>query len=671
MFLLPVNVLAVTRDEYNDALANVSISAATTYSSDFVYSYYWGGSPSNPTNMSSTLDKWLKDAYQGIKTKDGYVYGTTKNNAGIKGTFTSKFPVYCATFVKLMVYHASSGQATFNYGSNDSYERISINELRRGDIIDFDSHIAIFLDNGNDSDPNTFHVAEASSKVQIRTIYRSDLETGWRIKDSALAKLSDSIITASYDFHDRLDDYSPIISSVKEIDGTNKVQIVATDYKHYDLIERSDLLEPESSGIVAYQITTSNVPTAWKKVVKTDVLDVQEEVTANGKYYVYILDIGGNITTKEVNFTKLSIDKEYPTLGNFSYDSNGTSVKVTITGATDNKGIKEYRYYLNNKLIGNSKDNTYLIENLSRNMLYSFYYEVVDNSNNVSKSMTYNIETELDAIDIEVSDEELYLIKDETYKLEPKVIIDSNNYKIKYQSSNENIVKVEDGLLKGINTGEAIITIFVGQTKKDVKVKISPYPIIFDLYDLPTFYIGKEYNIEIPTVPHGEIDIINSKLPDGLYFSDNKIKGIPENNTAGEYEITFHAKTKDAESIKKYSLFVKYDIEIKNKSFKQAVLNNFYSEKIDINYPANISMVDGELPNGLEIVNGQIQGTPTKIGRYKFTLKTEYLNSTFEKEYTITVSKYSIYDYMIILGIILLGVIIFLIIKNNKKTRKV
>lgn len=673
LFLLPINTYAVTREEYNDAVANVSISAATTYVDDFQYSYVWGGSPSNPTNMGYKLNEGMKNAFQGIKTKSGYVYGTRKDDAGIKGSYANKFPVYCLTFVKIMVYHASNGKATFNYGDNDSYEKISVSELKRGDIIDFASHIAIFLDDGNDNKTDTFRVAEASAKAQVRTISRSDIETGWRIKDSALQKLDYSEITSSYDFHDRLDDYAPIINTVSEIENTNRVKINATDYKHYDLEDKSDVLEPESNGIVAYQITKSaNVPaTDWKTVNKTNVLDIETEVDGNGTYYVFVKDVGGNVTTKTINLTKIYVDKELPNLGEFTYEGLENSIKVAITGAKDNIGIKEYRYYLNKELVNSSKDSSYEFKNLLTNKTYNFYYEVVDNSGNVVKSQEYEIETEIDAKSIELASEEVYLVIDETYTLEPKVEIASEKYHIKYKSSDSSIASVSDnGVIRGIKVGRVKIIVSVGKTKKEVEVKVSPYNIIFDLYDLPTAYVDLEYEILMKTNPDSEISIGNSKLPKGLTFTNNTLKGIPEESTSGTYEIVFHAKNNEAEAIKKYVLYVKYNVEIKNEKLNKAYVNKEYNELINVNYPSSLSISSGSLPDGLKLVDNKIKGIPTKAGEYNFTIKADYMDSTSEREYIIIVSKYSIYEYLLFGGIIAVLVVVSVLIIKNMKMKK-
>ena len=301
----------VTREEYNNAVANVSIDTANKYQDDFVYSYFWGGTPDNPVSYSYKLNEGMRNAFKGIKTESGYIYGTMKTKAGIQGSYTNKFPVYCLTFVKIMVYHASNGQASFDYGNKDSYEKIKVSELRRGDIIDYKSHIAIFLDDGGDDNNSTWHVAEASSKVQERIIKRDDVEGAFRIKDSVLLTLDPNSINSSYDFHDRLDDAPPVIDSVEEISNSNKIRIKATDYKKYELIKRSDILEPESNGIVAYQVTSSSTKptTDWKNVSKTTILNIEETVSGNGTYYVYVKDVGGNVAVKQVNLSNIIVDK--------------------------------------------------------------------------------------------------------------------------------------------------------------------------------------------------------------------------------------------------------------------------------------------------------------------------------------------------------------------------
>ena len=654
IILLPINVLAVTRDEWNKAFAETSNDAATNYGNEFVYSFKWGGSPSNPVDKSSTLNEWLKSAKQGIKTKSGYIYASKKSEAGINGSFQNKFPVFCETFVKLMVYHASGGKVSYP----DDYETIKVSEIKRGDLIHFENHIAIYLDNANDSSNNTFTVVEASGSVHTKVISREP-DKGFRLKESALARLEYNTVMASYDFHDRLDDYAPVINSVNEVSGTNKIKISASDNKHYDLAEKSDVLEPENYGIVAYKVSkSSSIPTTdWKKIDKQTTINIEVEVEGNGTYYVFVKDVGGNVTSKQVNLTKIVVDKEKPSLGEVTFESKESSVVVKITGAKDDNGIKEYRYYVNSKLVNTSKESTYEIPNLSSGTTYNFYYEVVDNSDNVNKSQNYEISPEIDAKSVELSKTKVYIVKGNTYKILPKVEINSNNYHIKYKSSNESICTVTDGVVKGISPGTCEIEVAVGKTKATLTVKVSSVQIVYKTDELPVAYIGKEYDFSIETNPNSTITLVDSKLPDGLYLSGNSIKGTPKENTSGMYELNFLAKYNDSESERKYFLSVKYNIEFTTTKLPNAKLNKEYNQEIKANYPVLLSIKEGRLPSGLTFKDNIISGTPTEVGTFKFTVKATYMNSTSEMEYTIEVVESDFLFYLIIAMIIIIFII--------------
>ena len=668
MLIFPINIFAVTREEFNNAVSSVATNAATNYADEFVYSFYWGGSPSNPINYDYLLKDYVKQGFNGIKIERGYIYASQKRDAGIIGNFQNKFPVYCDTFVRLMVYHASGGKVLYD----TDYETINIKDIQRGDLIHFPNHIAIYLDDNYDTSEYTWRVAEASSKVQVRVI--SNLpDKAYRVKESSLSKLDYNTVMASSDFHDRLDDYAPIINNVIEISNTNKINIQATDYKKYELQQKSDILEPENNGIIAYQVTKNNiVPTTdWIKVNKTDNLNVETTVDSNGLYYIWVKDVGGNVAYTSVNLTKIVVDRELPTLGTFSYDALDTSILVTISDAKDNNGIKEYRYYLDNKLIKTSSNNSYEIKNLNTNNVYNFYYEVVDLNGNTNKSPVYQLTLETDALKIEVKEDKLYLVKGKTYELNPKVTIDSTNYKIKYSSSDNNIVQVSsDGVIKALNPGNATITISVGKTKATINVKVSSYQIIFNLMELPVAYINKEYDVLIDTNYDSTIELETS-LPNGLTLYNNKIVGIPKDNTSGSYDIIVHAKYLDSEEIRKYTLSIKYDIEILSASLKTGYLDNDYSEELKSNYDATFYIKEGNLPPGLSINKNKIEGIPKVSGTYKFTITAMYDNSIAEKELTIVIRNHNIFYYIeIALIIIAIGIIIYLSLNIKKSYKK-
>lgn len=537
----PLNVLAVTMQEYREAVAEVGRSAASTYSEEFFYSFYWGGTVDNPINMKSkTTDVWLKNAKNGYKSS-GYKYGSRKSDPGIKGSFTDRFAVFCESFVQLIVHHASNGAVSYP----SDYERIKVSEIQKGDLIHFPNHIAIFLDDANDNRQGTNTVAEASSKISVRVLENTP-DYGYRLKESALAKLNYLYVTSSYDFHDRLDDAIPVITNLSINSSNNTLKIQATDYKHYSLSSRSDFLEPENYGIAYYQITTSSsTPTNnWTKVTPTSNFSKEVPLSKNGTYYVWVKDVGGNITKKQINVSTLNFDKSGPSVGNLTYNINDFSIEVQVDGATDNSGIKEYRYYLNNQLIYSGQENKYLFNNLNSNQSYLFYYEVVDTKNNLSKSNEVNIKTSISAKSITLDSYHINLLKNKSYNLEPRVDINADSYIVKYKSDNLDVALVNGaGTIYAVNPGTANITISVGNTSIIAKVTVVKEELFFLTTILPNATIDEFYNQPIMTSVDANITFSYGKLPPGLSIENNKIVGIPTNNAQGEYQFTLIATT--------------------------------------------------------------------------------------------------------------------------------
>ncbi len=638
LLVIPNSVNAITREEYNNVMVKVGLSSATTYQDDFVYTYRWAGTPENPIDKMSLLNNYLAKAKQGIKIQSGYIYGSLKKEAGIQGSFKNKFPVYCGSYVHLLIYHVSGGRVTMN-----DYETIPVSQMKKGDLIHFKNHIAVYLDDGGDNSGYTWNVIEASGKVKTGICRQpTDGIEGFRIKESALSKLDYNTLFASYDYHDRLDDYSPIITSVQEVANTNKITIVATDYKHYDLSEHSDILEPENHGIVAYQVkTTSSIPTTdWKSVTKTDRLSVTHEVSGNGKYYVFVKDVGGNVTTKEVTLTKIVVDKAKPTLGTFSYEGRYKSLVVNVNNAKDNYGIKEYRFYINGKLVATTTNKTYEITSVEHNKIYSLYYEVVDIYGNINTSAIYEVSTQVDAASIEVDVNNLELLKGETFRLSPKISASSNNYVLSYKSSNEKVCTVDNnGLIKAIDSGNCNVSISVGNTTVKVNVKVTTIKVEFILKELPVSYVDEEYSVLIETNPQGVISLVDSKLPDGLVLEENYIKGKPTEKATGTHNIKVLSTYNDSKEEITYTLKVNYKVEIEDLALLEYNKDDEYNESILMNYPGKVTLKSGRLPKGLTIEDNTLSGIPTEEGEFTFILKGEYKDSTVEKKITITVKE--------------------------------
>lgn len=356
-FLPFVSHAMVTREEYNKAVLETSISATTTYTQEFVYSFFFDGTKDNPINVKDkTVNKWLDRARKGY-TSSGVTYGF-KNDPGPQKNFKNKFAVYCGSFVNLMVYHASGGVLNM-----DAYEEIKPSEVQPGDLIHFDkpdTHIAVYVNDGNDNNPNTFTLAHATGgKAQLQFVTRTP-DSALRIKSESLLKLDPNLINASYDFHDRLDDFAPIIVNIMQVGTEDKIRVVATDYKHYDLTPHDDLVEVENHGIDYYQVTTSSQTptTGWNKVDRVDYFDKEITINDEGTLYVWVKDAGGNVAHKAIFIPKIErIINDKPVI-TASIPTNSFVKEIDINiNIKDEDGISSYSVSKTHGGVFNSVDN--------------------------------------------------------------------------------------------------------------------------------------------------------------------------------------------------------------------------------------------------------------------------------------------------------------------------
>ena len=223
----------------------------------------------------------------------------------------------------------------------------------------------------------------------------------------------------------------------------------------------------------------------------------------------------------------------------------------------------------------------------------------------------------------------------------------------------------DNGLIKAINSGDCNITISVGKTNKIVSVKVSTYKIEYKLDKLPEAYIDNEYNVLIETNYDSKITIDKSVLPNGLVFNNNRITGVPKDNTNGEYNIRFISKYQNSESLKEYKLIVKYKLKFQSNSLKRAYINKMYDEELKLNYPGEVSLVKGSLPNGIKLVNNKLVGTPTEMGEYSFSLKVVYKNTEIVQNFVLKVSN-SMYMIFIVVIIIVIALLLYSIFKSKK-----
>ncbi|MCF8009331.1 MAG: carbohydrate-binding protein [Halanaerobiales bacterium] len=87
-------------------------------------------------------------------------------------------------------------------------------------------------------------------------------------------------------------------------------------------------------------------------------------------------------------------DQTPPTTpNNIKSEINPISAKLNWDNSNDDFGLKEYRIYLNNKLISKSNQSNYKINYLKPETKYNLYIEAIDYADNKSKSKSYDFIT--------------------------------------------------------------------------------------------------------------------------------------------------------------------------------------------------------------------------------------------------------------------------------------
>jgi len=87
-------------------------------------------------------------------------------------------------------------------------------------------------------------------------------------------------------------------------------------------------------------------------------------------------------------------DNSAPTSpSNLKIDVNPINAGIQWDNSNDDFGIKEYRIFLDNKLVGKTIQNNYILKNLMPETKYDIHIEVIDYADNVSKSKNKKFKT--------------------------------------------------------------------------------------------------------------------------------------------------------------------------------------------------------------------------------------------------------------------------------------
>lgn len=420
LLLFVPHTFAVTQKQLDvgQAIANFARDTAKNYSSDFIYTYKYNVDSEGEKKEETRVDGiYMTCNYLGIKYS-GLTFGDV-THPGINSRFESKFALYCAGYTKFSVYHALGALSPSNkyYVPNAKYEDlIPGDSIVIGDPSNYTGHVAIYVDDAEDDDPNTFRVAEAGGRLEGVQFKEYDLvkdnivfRSIRRVRPEVAETISYNILNSSTALYDKLDHTKPTVVSVNVKPKTGELNLIAQDSKPNHIENNSDvknavarrsiydpLEEPANSGIVAYQVTKSDVEptTNWISVEKTDSLNITtKSVGSNGTYYVWVLDVGGNTNYKDVLVSGVDFDTTPPTLGIPNIKEYDDRIVIEILGATDSSGISEYTFYLNGNEVITQSQNTYVYRNLQESTKYTLKYKIVDSVGNSAISQDIPITT--------------------------------------------------------------------------------------------------------------------------------------------------------------------------------------------------------------------------------------------------------------------------------------
>jgi PKD repeat protein len=183
----------------------------------------------------------------------------------------------------------------------------------------------------------------------------------------------------------------------------------------------------------------------------------------------------------------------------------------------------------------------------------------------------------------------------------------------------------------------------VGSDSKSFTVKIEmPQEPVIITSTLPNGVVGENYRKLFSTSAEYAKWSIEGNLPPGIeqYMEFGYIFGEP--TAVGSYTFTVKAENAAGSNTKTFTIIVSNEPqkpEIITITMPNGIIGERYSQWLEATEYAEWSRVSGNLPPGLRLdSDGEIYGTPTTAGTYKFTVRATNNAGSDTKEISITIS---------------------------------
>ena len=145
----------------------------------------------------------------------------------------------------------------------------------------------------------------------------------------------------------------------------------------------------DETGLEIYRGETPGGPYTFIDILAANKVTFNDKGLAKNKIYYYVVravnETGASAGSNEAT-VKTLVDNKPPTAPSaLKYTPNtATSVKLTWTASTDDKGVERYEIYVNGQKLYTSTTTTITVINLNDTIPYNFVVRAVDSTGNVS-----------------------------------------------------------------------------------------------------------------------------------------------------------------------------------------------------------------------------------------------------------------------------------------------